>query len=303
MTPSPAIDIHQHLWPPELIDALRAAAAPSPAWSAGRCCSTASRRTRSTRRPRRAASPARLEAGTDRARPVQPAGYRGPPAGRGRGRCWPPGTRGRPRLRPDFDAWASVQPAGPRPRRPRAAAGRRLRRAADPATWLADPGGGRPAGRRAGGGRSGRPPGVRAPRTGRAGDRSRPTSARTGGPPSSTTRPDAGRLVVLACGRPVAVPGPADLLRRRRRPGSRAPRAVTWPGAARPLVVDSGTFVDTSSYSRQGVDSLIRVLGVDPIVVGSDRPYGRPYETDQGDAAADAFRHTNPLRLLEGTRT
>ena len=71
----------------------------------------------------------------------------------------------------------------------------------------------------------------------------------------------------------------------------------------RPLVVDSGTFVDTSSYSRQGVDSLIRALGVDPIVIGSDRPYGRGFETDQGDAAAQAFTRTNPLRLLEGTRS
>jgi hypothetical protein len=70
-----------------------------------------------------------------------------------------------------------------------------------------------------------------------------------------------------------------------------------------PLVVDGRTFVDTSSYSRQGVDSLIRVLGVDPIVVGSDRPYGVPFQTDQGDAAIKAFRHTNPLRLLEGTRS
>jgi len=71
----------------------------------------------------------------------------------------------------------------------------------------------------------------------------------------------------------------------------------------RPLVVDPRTFVDTPSYSRQGVDSLIRVLGVDPIVIGSDRPYGLPFDTDQGNAARTAFRYTNPLRLLEGTRS
>ncbi len=62
-------------------------------------------------------------------------------------------------------------------------------------------------------------------------------------------------------------------------------------------------FVDTSSYSRQGLDSLIRVLGIDPIVIGSDRPYGEAAEPDLGDAAALALRHTNPLRLLEGTRS
>ena len=71
----------------------------------------------------------------------------------------------------------------------------------------------------------------------------------------------------------------------------------------RPLVSDPGVFVDTSSYSRQGLDSLIRVLGIDPIVIGSDRPYGEPAEPDLGDAAALALRHTNPLRLLEGTRS
>ncbi len=71
----------------------------------------------------------------------------------------------------------------------------------------------------------------------------------------------------------------------------------------RPLVSDPGVFVDTSSYSRQGLDSLIRVLGIDPIVIGSDRPYGSPAEPDLGDAATLALRHTNPLRLLEGTRS
>ena len=45
---------------------------------------------------------------------------------------------------------------------------------------------------------------------------------------------------------------------------------------------------------RQGVDALTRALGVDPIVVGSDRPYGVPHDTDLGDAARLAFRHTNP---------
>ncbi len=70
----------------------------------------------------------------------------------------------------------------------------------------------------------------------------------------------------------------------------------------RPLVLHPGTFVDTSSYARQGVDSLVRVLGVDSIVLGSDRPYGEVTATDLGDAAQVAFSITNPLRLLEGAR-
>ncbi len=68
------------------------------------------------------------------------------------------------------------------------------------------------------------------------------------------------------------------------------------------LPVDPNIFVDTSSYSRQGVDALTRALGVDAIVVGSDRPYGLPHDTDLGEAAHLAFRHTNPHRLLTGAQ-
>jgi hypothetical protein len=72
--------------------------------------------------------------------------------------------------------------------------------------------------------------------------------------------------------------------------------------AGRPFVVDPQTFVETSSYGRQGVDALTRALGVDPIVVGSDRPYGAPYDTDLGQALRVAFTQTNPHRLLTGDR-
>jgi hypothetical protein len=66
------------------------------------------------------------------------------------------------------------------------------------------------------------------------------------------------------------------------------------------LPVDPKTFVDTSSYGRQAVDSLVRVLGIDPIVLGSDRPYAEPRSFDLGAAAAHAICVTNPLRLLHG---
>ncbi len=71
--------------------------------------------------------------------------------------------------------------------------------------------------------------------------------------------------------------------------------------SGRPLVVDRTTYVDTSSYGRQGIDSLIRVLGIDLLVLGSDRPYAGPLDIDLGAAASTAIRHTNPLALLEGT--
>lgn len=70
--------------------------------------------------------------------------------------------------------------------------------------------------------------------------------------------------------------------------------------SGRSLVIDPHTFVDSSSYSRQGLDSLIRVLGIDAIVLGSDAPYGTPTDPGLGAAATHAIRVLNPLRLLKG---
>ncbi len=73
---------------------------------------------------------------------------------------------------------------------------------------------------------------------------------------------------------------------------------LTVPGRA----LDRGVYVDTSSYGPQAVDALIRVLGIDAIVLGSDRPYADPTALGLGAAADRAITHTNPLRLLEGGR-
>ena len=72
--------------------------------------------------------------------------------------------------------------------------------------------------------------------------------------------------------------------------------------------VDPDTFVDTSSYGRTGIEALIRVLGIDPVVLGSDRPYAEPLwqggssAPDFGAAARHAVRVSNPRRLLHGGR-
>jgi 6-methylsalicylate decarboxylase len=77
-------------------------------------------------------------------------------------------------------------------------------------------------------------------------------------------------------------------------------------GGADPLargVVDSRIFVETSSYGSRAVDSVLRVLGVDMLVFGSDRPYAQPHpDLGLGDAARHAIRVTNPARLLQGDR-
>ena len=65
-----------------------------------------------------------------------------------------------------------------------------------------------------------------------------------------------------------------------------------------PGVVDRNLFVDTSSYGAQAVDALVRVLGIDTVVLGSDRPYAEPLPPLFGPAAARAIHHDNPRRAL-----
>jgi Amidohydrolase len=65
--------------------------------------------------------------------------------------------------------------------------------------------------------------------------------------------------------------------------------------------VDQGVFVDTSSYGPQAVGALVRALGVDPVVLGSDRPYAGPADLGLDAAATRAVGCDNPRRLLEGT--
>jgi len=66
-------------------------------------------------------------------------------------------------------------------------------------------------------------------------------------------------------------------------------------------VIDPLMFVETSSYGYRAVDAVVRVLGVDVLVFGSDRPYAQPHpDFGLGDAAHHAIRMTNPARLLHG---
>ncbi len=62
--------------------------------------------------------------------------------------------------------------------------------------------------------------------------------------------------------------------------------------------VDERVFLDVSSYGTRAVDATIRVVGVDPLVNGSDRPYAPPLPLDLGAALRHALRGANPNRLL-----
>lgn len=73
-------------------------------------------------------------------------------------------------------------------------------------------------------------------------------------------------------------------------------RFVARAGERNP--VDPGVFLEVSSYATRAVDATIRVLGIDVLVNGSDRPYADPVRLDLGGAALHAVRSANAGRLL-----
>lgn len=75
-------------------------------------------------------------------------------------------------------------------------------------------------------------------------------------------------------------------------------RLAARGGALGPL--DPHVYYETSSYGTRAIDALIRVVGVDPIVLGSDRPYAEPVDPGLGDAFTHALTTANPRHLLTG---
>lgn len=63
-------------------------------------------------------------------------------------------------------------------------------------------------------------------------------------------------------------------------------------------VVDEQCFLEISSYGTRAIDAVVRVLGIDVLVNGSDRPYAGPVAPDLGGAVMHALRNANPDRLL-----
>jgi predicted TIM-barrel fold metal-dependent hydrolase len=61
---------------------------------------------------------------------------------------------------------------------------------------------------------------------------------------------------------------------------------------------DPDVFLDTSSYGARAVDAVLREVGVDRLVHGSDRPVVGIADLSLGDAVEVALRERNPARLL-----
>ncbi|RSN07560.1 amidohydrolase [Nonomuraea sp. WAC 01424] len=78
-------------------------------------------------------------------------------------------------------------------------------------------------------------------------------------------------------------------------------RLIARGGTGRGLV-DPGFYVETSSYGPRAIDAIVRELGIDVVVNGSDAPYAVAPDPGLGTAAAHAIKTTNPNRLLGRAR-
>ena len=94
---------------------------------------------------------------------------------------------------------------------------------------------------------------------------------------------------------PRALPVAAGALRRRCRAGPGAPRAARRAGGE-PPTIDPDVFVDTSSYGPQALDALVRVLGIDVLALGSDRPYADPLAGCSATPATPCHRGSRTRR-------
>jgi hypothetical protein len=63
---------------------------------------------------------------------------------------------------------------------------------------------------------------------------------------------------------------------------------------------DRNLFYDTSSYGSRAIDAMVRVVGIDQLVHGSDRPVVAPPPAPGplGVAAWEAMTRSNPARLF-----
>ncbi|MDF9714609.1 amidohydrolase [Nocardioides sp. ChNu-153] len=68
-------------------------------------------------------------------------------------------------------------------------------------------------------------------------------------------------------------------------------------------VVDPDVFLDTSGHGPRALEAVVRAVGVDALVLGSDRPYADPLDHLLDPAATHAVRVTNPARLLGAATT
>jgi len=64
--------------------------------------------------------------------------------------------------------------------------------------------------------------------------------------------------------------------------------------------IDPRIYYETSSYGPRAIDATVRVVGVDAVVHGSDRPYAESADPGLGAAFAHAMFVSNPDHFLTG---
>jgi predicted TIM-barrel fold metal-dependent hydrolase len=76
---------------------------------------------------------------------------------------------------------------------------------------------------------------------------------------------------------------------------------VATRGGPRGAATDPLVFYDTSSYGHRAIDAIVRMVGIDAIVHGSDRPVVDAVPPHRlGTAADHALKVANVTRLLHG---
>ena len=93
---------------------------------------------------------------------------------------------------------------------------------------------------------------------------------------------------------------PARAVRDAGRRARRCTPSASPPAAGPPRrCTTSSTYFDVSSYGPRTVDAMLRVVGADRLVHGSDRPVAEPPVLDAlGPSVAHALTEANPARLL-----
>ena len=81
-----------------------------------------------------------------------------------------------------------------------------------------------------------------------------------------------------------------------------AERLAARGGPAHAALNDPHSFFDVSSYGARAVDAMLRIVGVDRLLYGSDRPVVAPPALDGlGTAVFHALAEVNPARLVPST--
>lgn len=77
-------------------------------------------------------------------------------------------------------------------------------------------------------------------------------------------------------------------------------QAAAATRGGRPPKADPNVFYETSAYDERAIDAMARIVGVTPLVHGSDRPFRQPRDPELGRRFNHAVFSRNPRAFLTG---